>query len=28
LKPYVSRTTNGVQRRDSKQCLVCVREQA
>jgi hypothetical protein len=28
LKPYVSRTPQGVQRRDSKQCLVCVREWA
>ena len=28
LKPYVSRSPNGEQRRDSKQCLVCVREQA
>jgi hypothetical protein len=28
LKPYVSRGVNGVQRRASKQCLVCVRERA
>jgi hypothetical protein len=28
LKPYVSRTKTGAQRRNSKQCLVCVREQA
>jgi len=28
LKPYVSRSPNGLQRRDSKQCLACVRELA
>jgi hypothetical protein len=28
LKPYVSKTANGVQRRASQQCLVCVREWA
>jgi hypothetical protein len=28
LRPYVSRSTNGRQRRGSHQCLVCVREQA
>jgi hypothetical protein len=28
LKRYVSRGASGVQRRDSKQCLVCVRERA
>lgn len=28
LKPYVSRTGAGVQRRPSKQCLVCVRDRA
>lgn len=27
LKPYVSRTPGGVRRRESKQCLACVREQ-
>jgi hypothetical protein len=28
LRPYVARRPDGVQRRDSKQCLACVREQA
>lgn len=28
LRPYTSRSISGVQRRASKQCLVCVREQA
>lgn len=28
LKPYVGRSPNGIQRRASKQCLVCVREYA
>src|SRR5205823_2345907 len=28
LKPYVSRVLGGTQRRASKQCLLCVREQA
>jgi len=28
LKPYLNRSPNGVERRDSKQCLACVRELA
>ena len=28
LRAYASRSSNGIQRRSSKQCLVCVREQA
>jgi len=28
LKPYARRTPNGIERRASKQCLACVREQA
>jgi hypothetical protein len=28
VRPYVSRSADGIKRRDSKQCLACLREQA